>query len=80
MVAAMAKVEQDVSYAEKHWETLSKWANYLLENGTDTKEQINAGSFVGRCSHHANLSVKGILGIASYGLLARMLKKQDEAG
>lgn len=79
MVAAMAKVEQDVSYAEKHWETLSKWANYLLENGTDTKGQMNAGSFVARCPHHANLSVKGILGVASYALLAKMLEKQEEA-
>ncbi|MDD3038317.1 glutaminase family protein [Bacteroides sp.] len=79
MIAAMAKVEQDASYAEKHWETLSKWAGYLLENGTDTGDQINAGSFDGRCPHNANLSAKGILGVASYALLARMLNKQEES-
>ena len=79
MVAAMAKVEKDASYAKKHWETLSRWADYLMENGVDTGKQIDADSFAGRYSHNANLSIKGILGIASYALLAQMLGKQEES-
>lgn len=79
MVAAMAKVEKDASYAKEHWETLSKWANYLVENGVDTGKQIDADNFAGRYSHNANLSVKGILGIASYALLAKMLGNQEDA-
>lgn len=79
MVAAMAKAEKDASYAKEHWETLSKWAAYLMENGVDTDKQIDADNFAGRYSHNANLSVKGILGIASYALLAKMLGKQEDA-
>ena len=79
MVAAMAKAEKDASYAKAHWETLSKWAGYLMENGVDTDKQIDTDSFAGRYSHNANLSAKGILGIASYALLAKMLGKQEDA-
>lgn len=79
MVAAMAKAEKDASYAKAHWETLSKWAGYLMENGVDTDKQMDTDSFAGRYSHNANLSAKGILGIASYALLAKMLGKQEDA-
>ena len=75
----MAKAEKDASYAKAHWETLSKWAGYLMENGVDTDKQIDTDSFAGRYSHNANLSAKGILGIASYDLLAKMLGKQEDA-
>lgn len=79
MVAAMAKAEKDASYAKVHWETLSKWAGYLMENGVDTGKQVDTDSFAGRYSHNANLSAKGILGIASYALLAKMLGRQEDA-
>ena len=80
MLAAMAKAEKDASYAKAHWETLSKWAGYLMENGVDTDKQIDTDSFAGRYSHNANLSAKGILGIASYALLAKMLGKHEGQG
>lgn len=31
MTAAIAKMEKNASYAEKHWKTLTQWAEYLLE-------------------------------------------------
>ena len=42
-----------------------------MENGVDTDKQMDTDSFAGRYSHNANLSAKGILGIASYALLAK---------
>lgn len=80
MTAAIAKLEQDPSYAEEHWEVLSLWAEYLLETGLDTNEQFFSDNFAGDCPHNANLSAKAILGIASYAQLAAMLNKGDEAG
>ena len=79
MTAAIAKMENNASYAEKHWETLTHWAEYLLEIGTDTGDQLTADNFAGGCHHHANLSAKSILGIASYAKLAEMLNKKEEA-
>ena len=79
MTAAIAKMEKNASYAEKHWKTLTQWAEYLLENGTDTGDQLTTDNFAGDCPHHANLSAKGVLGIAAYARLAEMLNKKEEA-
>lgn len=79
MTAAIAKVEKNASYAEKHWEVLSKWAGYLSETGVDTGKQVGADDIVARYPHNANLSAKGILGIASYALLAETSGKREEA-
>lgn len=50
-----------------------------MENGVDTGKQIEAENFAGRYPHNSNLSVKGILGIASYGLLAEFLGKEQDS-
>ncbi|MDR1810866.1 MAG: DUF4965 domain-containing protein, partial [Prevotella sp.] len=77
LTAAIAKMEGHAAYAEKHWETLTVWADYLLEKGLDPENQLCTDDFAGHFAHNANLSVKAILGIASYGRLAGMLQKKD---
>ena len=79
LTAAIAKAEGNANYAEKHWEVLTTWANYLLENGLDPENQLCTDDFAGHFAHNANLSVKAIMGIAGYGMLADMLGKQDIA-
>ena len=79
MTAAAAKMKGDASYAERHWQTLTTWADYLVETGADTGDQFSSDNFAGECPHNANLSVKAVLGVASYALLAEMLGKADIA-
>ena len=79
LTAAIAAVEGNARYAEKHWDILTVWANYLVERGLDPENQLCTDDFAGHLAHNVNLSVKAILAIASYGYLAGKLNKEDIA-
>ncbi|HEY0740228.1 MAG TPA: DUF4965 domain-containing protein [Chryseosolibacter sp.] len=79
LTAAIAAVEGNAKYAERHWAALTTWANYLLEHGLDPENQLCTDDFAGHFAHNINLSAKAIMGIAGYGKLAEMLGKKDIA-
>lgn len=79
LTAAIATMEGNADYAAKHWDVLTTWVNYLLENGLDPENQLCTDDFAGHFAHNVNLSVKAIMGIASYGKMAEMLGKTDVA-
>ncbi|MEL7585652.1 MAG: DUF4965 domain-containing protein [Prolixibacteraceae bacterium] len=79
LTTAIAHAEGNADYAQQHWEVLTTWADYLLENGLDPENQLCTDDFAGHFAHNVNLSVKAIMGIAGYGHLAAMLGKNDVA-
>lgn len=79
LTTAIAVAEGNAAYAEKHWDALTTWANYLLEKGLDPENQLCTDDFAGHFAHNVNLSAKAIMGIAGYGKLAEMLGKKDIA-
>ncbi|VBB48459.1 Glutaminase A [uncultured Paludibacter sp.] len=78
LAAAISFMDGNTNYAQKHWETLTTWANYLVEKGLDPENQLCTDDFAGHLAHNANLSVKAILGIAGYGYMAKMAGKTKE--
>ena len=79
LTAAVALYNDDPDYAERHWETLSAWAEYLSEFGFDPADQLCTDDFAGRLAHNVNLSAKAILALAAYGKTADRLGKREEA-
>ena len=79
LMAALAKVEGNASYAAKYWPLLTKWAEYLKEKGLDPENQLCTDDFAGHLAHNTNLSMKAILALRSYAMLADQLGKRTEA-
>lgn len=73
LTAVVCQMEQSADFAKPHFETLKKWVHYLSEYGADPGEQLCTDDFAGHLAHNANLSVKAILGIYSFSLIAGQL-------
>ena len=77
--AVITKLEGNAEYAKKHWDVMTVWTDYLVEKGLDPENQLCTDDFAGHFAHNVNLSVKAIMGIASYAYMAEQLGMNDVA-
>ena len=79
LFAALAKIENNGNFAEQYKDTLSQWVKYLIEYGNDPADQLCTDDFAGRLAHNCNLSVKAIMGVASYSILLGYFGQDEKA-
>lgn len=68
----------DVSFAKEHIDVLEMWVKYLLKYGNDPENQLCTDDFAGHLAHNCNLSLKAIMGVASFGIIKKMLGEDAE--
>jgi hypothetical protein len=72
LLAAVAKIDGDAGFSAPFWPQLVKWAQYLEAKGFDPENQLCTDDFAGHLARNTNLSVKAIVGLGSFGMLAKM--------
>jgi len=77
LMDALSQADPNSHLAEKYWQQLSVWAEYLRAKGLDPEKQLSTDDFAGHLAHNTNLSIKAIEGIAAYAQLANRLGKSD---
>lgn len=79
MLAAIGKIDGNADFAAAWWPAIMKWAEYLREKGLDPENQLCTDDFAGHLAHNANLSIKAILALGSYGILCEMTGRAGDA-
>ena len=79
LLASVAKEEGNAMFASRWWDEVTKWAEYLSQFGYDPGNQLCTDDFAGHLAHNANLSVKSIVALGSYALMADMRGEKDAA-
>ena len=79
LLASVAKAEGNAGFAGRWWGEVTKWAEYLAKFGYDPGNQLCTDDFAGHLAHNANLSVKSIVALASYAMMAGMRGERESA-
>ncbi len=78
LMAAITVRENNTDFALENIELLTTWVNYLIEKGLYPENQLCTDDFAGFMANNCNLSLKSILGIASYGIICKYIKEYDK--
>lgn len=73
LAASLAKFHHDTEFIRKYWSKLTQWAEYLMEKGYDPENQLCTDDFAGHLAHNTNLSIKAIIALGGYALMAEQI-------
>lgn len=78
MAASTAVAQGNTSFVEDYMDIWEQYAKYLIEYGSDPENQLCTDDFGGHLAHNCNLSLKAIMGLASLGIIYRMLGNSEK--
>ncbi|KAI0455038.1 glutaminase GtaA [Xylaria acuta] len=79
MVLAYVQRTQDIDYLNQHYEILTKWAGYLIDESLIPADQISTDDFAGSLANQTNLAIKGIIGLRAMADISDLTDHADDA-
>eukprot|EP00118_Oscarella_pearsei_P025892 m.308983 g.308983 ORF g.308983 m.308983 type:complete len:735 (+) comp45228_c0_seq1:771-2975(+) len=72
LLAAVAIDNNDTTFIEEYFQLLTRFADYLVENGLDPVKQLTTDDFEGPLAHNVNLAAKAIIAIAAFARMCEI--------
>jgi hypothetical protein len=79
LLGALVRVNGNAEFSRPYWPQLTRWAEFLAQKGMDPDNQLSTDDFAGHLAHNTNLSVKAILGLGAYSMIADSLGHREQA-
>jgi hypothetical protein len=79
MTLAYAQRSGDVSYLKQHYQKLSQWTSFLVQDSLIPASQLSTDDFAGTLQNQTNLALKGIIGIQAMSEVARLTGNANDA-
>ncbi|MDZ4801578.1 MAG: DUF4965 domain-containing protein [Bryobacteraceae bacterium] len=73
LLGALVKINGNAEFSRPYFTQLTRWADFLAAKGMDPDNQLSTDDFAGHLAHNTNLSIKAILGLGSYAMIADAL-------
>ncbi|KAA1098240.1 hypothetical protein PGT21_031282 [Puccinia graminis f. sp. tritici] len=70
MVLSYYQLTKDVEWLKKHYNTLTQWTKFLIDDGLVPAEQLSSDDFAGKLANQTNLALKAIVGIGAMAQIA----------
>ncbi len=77
MEAATLLADRNTDFVLEHMDVLESWVKYLIKYGYDPENQLCTDDFAGHLAHNCNLTLKAIMGIASFAIINKILGKKQ---
>ena len=79
ILAALAQQQGNADFTKPYWPMLTKWADYLVKEGLDPKNQLCSADMFGHLPRNANLALKAIIAIGGFAKLCNLTGQPDAA-
>ncbi len=79
LLGALVKVNGNAEFSRPYFAQLTRWADFLAAKGMDPDNQLSTDDFAGHLAHNTNLSIKAILGLGAYSMIADSLGEKTIA-
>lgn len=80
MLAAVYKMDGDLSLFKENADLCAKWVEYLVKYGLRPASQLCTDDFAGHLANNVNLTVKAAVGIAAYAQMLAVVGNMEESG
>ena len=78
MIFAAYKADGNIRLVKENYNTLNKWADYLVHRGLKPENQLCTDDFSGHLKNNLNLAIKATVGTGCFAEICKVIEKTEK--